>query len=144
MSIKPVSKLLLPITIVLSLLFTATAYAAENTPEGVVNGYYAALKARKYEDAYDLLTPRMIDGRTKKEYAADWKNIVDMASVILHEYGISSVEIDGETAKVNAWTRASDVFNTDGIIEKEVDHLILTDGVWKLDATEVSMEAVDM
>lgn len=80
----------------------------------------------------------------KKEYAADWKNIVDMASVILHEYGISSVEIDGETAKVNAWTRASDVFNTDGIIEKEVDHLILTDGVWKLDATEVSMEAVDM
>ena len=71
MSIKPASKLLLPITIVLSLLFTATAYAAENTPEGVVNGYYAALKARKYEDAYDLLTPRMIDGRTKKEYAAD-------------------------------------------------------------------------
>ena len=136
MSIKPVSKLLLPITIVLSLLFTATAYAAENTPEGVVKSYYA--------DAYDLLTPRMIDGRTKKEYAADWKNIVDMASVILHEYGISSVEIDGETAKVNAWTRASDVFNTDGIIEKEVDHLILTDGVWKLDATEVSMEAVDM
>jgi hypothetical protein len=144
MSIKPVSKLFLPITIALSLLFTATAYAADNTPEGVVKSYYTALKARKYEQAYDLLTPRMIDGRTKKEYTADWKNIVDMGSVILHEYGITSVEIDGETAKVNAWTRASDVFNTKGIIEKEVDHLILIDGIWKLDATEVSMEAVDM
>jgi hypothetical protein len=63
-----------------------------------------------------------------------------MGSVILHEYGISSIDIDGETATVSDWTRASDVFNKDGIIEKEIDHLKLIDGVWKLDATEVLME----
>lgn len=135
----------LTITTLLSalLLSSATwlsAAEAENTPEAVVNSYYAALKARKYEDAYDLLTPTMIDGRTSKEYVADWKNIVNLGSVILHEYGISSIDIDGETATVSAWTRASDVFNKDGIIEKEIDHLKLIDGVWKLDATEVLME----
>lgn len=138
-------KLRFTITTLLSavLLTSATwlsAAEAENTPETVVNSYYAALQARKYEDAYKLLTPTMIDGRTSKEYVADWKNIVNMGSVILHEYGISSVEIDGDTATVSAWTRASDVFNKDGIIEKEIDHLKLMDGVWKLDATEVLME----
>lgn len=118
----------------------ASAAETENTPEAVVNSYYAALKARKYENAYKLLTPTMIDGRSSKEYVADWKNIVNLGSVILHEYGITSVEVDGDTAKVNAWTRASDVFNKDGIIEKEIDHLKLIDGIWKLDATEVLME----
>ena len=60
MSIKPASKLLLPITIVLSLLFTATAYAAENTPEGVVNGYYAALKAVTSLTPMALLKKKLI------------------------------------------------------------------------------------
>ncbi|TNE80576.1 MAG: hypothetical protein EP334_03050 [Gammaproteobacteria bacterium] len=117
-----------------------SATEASNTPESVVKSYYAALQARKYENAYDLLTSTMIDGRTRKEYVADWQNIINLGSVILHEYGISSVDIDGDTAKVSAWTRASDVFNKDGIIEKEVDHLKLIDGVWKLDATEVLLE----
>ncbi len=145
MSKRLAGKMRLTITTLLSalLLSSATwlsAAEAENTPEAVVNSYYAALKARKYEDAYKLLTPTMIDGRTSKEYVADWKNIVNLGSVILHEYGISSIDIDGETATVSAWTRASDVFNKDGIIEKEIDHLKLIDGVWKLDATEVLME----
>lgn len=145
MSKRLAGKMRLTITTLLSalLLSSATWLSAaetENTPEAVVNSYYAALKARKYEDAYVLLTPTMIDGRTSKEYVADWKNIVNMGSVILHEYGISSIDIDGETATVSAWTRASDVFNKDGIIEKEIDHLKLIDGVWKLDATEVLME----
>jgi len=129
-------------TVLSAWLLTGTAWASEipNTPENVVKQYYTALQARKYDDAYDLMTPDMIEGRTKEEHAADWKNIVDMGSVILHDFGVTSVKVDGDTAKVEAWTRASDVFNKDGIIEKEIDHLKRIDGVWKLDATEVLLE----
>lgn len=142
MSIKLVGKISVSLAMALSAwLLSSTAFAeATNTPEAVVKSYYAALKARKYEDAYDLLTPTMIDGKTRQEYVADWQNIVNLGSVILYEYGVSSVAIDGDSAKVSAWTRASDVFNTKGIIENEVDHLMLIDGTWKLDATEVLME----
>ncbi len=142
MSIKRVRTIAVSIAMALSaMLFTSTVLAeTANTPEGVVKSYYAALKARKYGDAYDLLTPKMIDGQTRKEYVDNWKNIVQMGSVILYEYGVSSVEVDGDTAEVNSWNRASDVFNTKGIIEKEIDRLKLIDGVWKLDATEVIME----
>lgn len=142
MSIKRARKIWVSLAMALSaMLLTSTVWAeTENTPEGVVKSYYAALKARNYEDAYDLLTPAMIEGQTKSEYVDNWKNVVNMGSVILYEYGVSSVEVDGDTAKVNSWNRASDVFNTKGIVEKEIDSLKLIDGVWKLDATEVIME----
>lgn len=141
MTMKLVGKKWLSALAVSACILSGSVWAADaNTPEAVVKGYYTALKARKYEDAYDLLTPEMIDGKSRDEYVTDWKNIINLGSVILHEYGISSVEVDGDTAKVRAWTRASDIFNKDGIVEKETDHLKKIDGVWKLDATEVDME----
>lgn len=141
MSISKIANKFSLAVFVVCCLFTTSLFAADsNSPEDVVNSYYKALKARKFEQAYPLLTDKMKDGRTAKQYAADWQNIVNLGSVILHEYGVSSVKVEGDKAQVEAWTRASDIFNTKGIVEKEVDHLIKVNGQWLLDATEVSME----
>lgn len=113
-----------------------------NTPEAVVNKYFKAMQSNDFATMYDLVSDNMKDNRTREQFIADWKNVMKMGQVDIIDGGITSSKIDGDTARVNAWSKASDVFNVFGIIEKEIDHLILVDGTWKLDVTEVLMEEV--
>ena len=82
----------------------------------------------------------MRDARTREIYIEDWKNVVTMGQVDIQEFGITSSKVDGDTAVVEAWNVTSDVFNVLGIKENEIDRLILIDGVWKIDETEVLLE----
>ena len=100
------------------------------------------MKENDFSIMYDMVSDKMKYERTREEYVADWENAFKLGQVEIIDGGITSTEINGDIAKVNAWSKASDVFNVFGIIEKEIDHLILVDGVWKLDVTEVLMEEV--
>lgn len=105
--------------------------------------YFQVVQANDFSKAYDMVTENMKDGRSREAYVEDWNNVMKSAQVDIIEGGVTSIEVNGEKAKVHAWTKASDVFNVVPIIEKEIDHWIMIDGDWKLDVTEVLMEDVD-
>jgi hypothetical protein len=116
---------------------------SENTsPEAIMLEYFKAMKANDFSSMYDMVSDNMKDDRTREQYVADWENVIKLGQVEIIDSGITSTEINGDKARVNVWSKASDVFNVFGIIEKEIDHLIFVDGVWKLDVTEVLMEEV--
>lgn len=132
------------VTILLFMSMIGAAWSAEyregNTPEDVVLNYFTALQNKEFGKAYDLVSPKMRDNRTREKYIKDWKDVVTMGQVDVQEFGITSSKIDGDTAIVEAWNVTSDVFNVLGIKENEIDRLILIDGVWKINETEVLME----
>ena len=105
--------------------------------------YFNAVQSKDFATAYDMVTENMRDGRTKEKYIEEWEGVMKSAQVDIIDGGVSSIEVNGEKAKVHAWTKASDVFNAIPIVEKEIDHWVMIDGVWKLDVTEVLMEDVE-
>lgn len=134
------------ISLILTLSFARVGMCGgdmeSNSPEAIMLIYFKAMKESDFSSMYDLVSDKMKDERTREQYVADWENVIKLAQVEIIDGGITSSEIKGDKATVNAWSKASDVFNVFGIIEKEIDHLILVDGVWKLDVTEVLMEEV--
>lgn len=104
--------------------------------------YFNAVQSKDFATAYDMVTENMRDGRTKEKYVEEWEGVMKSAQVDIVDGGVTAIEVDGDKARVHAWTKASDVFNAIPIIEKEIDHWVLKDGVWKLDLTEVLMEDV--
>lgn len=105
--------------------------------------YFKAVQANDFSTAYDMVTENMRDGRNREEYIKQWKDVMKSAQVDIIDGGVTSIEVNGDKAKVHAWTKASDVFNVIPIVEKEIDHWVMIDGAWKLDVTEVLMEDVD-
>lgn len=104
--------------------------------------YFNAVQSNDFATAYDMVTENMRDGRTKEKYVEEWEGVIKSAQYDLVDGGVTAIEVNGDKARVHAWTKASDVFNAIPIIEKEIDHWVLKDGVWKLDLTEVLMEDV--
>tara|TARA_B110000046_G_C12809376_1_gene320577 strand:+ start:115 stop:543 length:429 start_codon:yes stop_codon:yes gene_type:complete len=102
--------------------------------------YFNAVQSQDFATAYDMVTENMRDGRTKEKYVEDWEGVMKSAQVDLIEGGVTAIDVNGEKARVHAWTKASDVFNVIPIIEKEIDHWVLVNDVWKLDLTEVLMD----
>jgi hypothetical protein len=102
--------------------------------------YFNAVQSQDFATAYDMVTENMRDGRTKEKYVEDWEGVMKSAQVDLIEGGVTAIDVNGEKALVHAWTKASDVFNVIPIIEKEIDHWVLVNDVWKLDLTEVLMD----
>ncbi len=105
--------------------------------------YFNAVQAKDFATAYDMVTENMRDGRTKEKYVEEWEDVMKSAQVDIVDGGVTAIQINGDKARVHAWTKASDVFNAVPIIENEIDHWVLMGGVWKLDLTEVLMEEVN-
>ena len=105
--------------------------------------YFNAVQAKDFATAYDMVTENMKDGRTKEKYVEEWEDVMKSAQVDIVDGGVTAIHINGDKARVHAWTKASDVFNAVPIIENEIDHWVLMGGVWKLDLTEVLMEEVN-
>ncbi len=105
--------------------------------------YFNAVQAKDFATAYDMVTENMRDGRTKEKYIEEWEDVMKSAQVDIVDGGVTAIQINGDKARVHAWTKASDVFNAVPIIENEIDHWVLMGGVWKLDLTEVLMEEVN-
>ncbi len=127
------------ITVLIVILQSGFLYAADLTPEETVTGFYNSIQSGEYEKAYDFISQKMKDGKNCKEWAADWKKTVDFGQVVLIEFGVESAKIEGDKATVRAWNKSSAIFNKDGIVEHETDHLEIEDGIWKLDVTDVDL-----
>lgn len=121
----------------------APACAEDSGPRAAVEGFMEAMKARKFEAAYDFVTATMTDGRPREEWAALQKKMFDLGGVRIGAIdvrpGRREVLPDG-TCGNKAWVpnvlRAGDVLNTGGSTEFEVYTVVNEGGTWKIDSQE--------
>lgn len=119
------------------------ACASDPAPRQAVEAFMHAMKARKFEDAYQYVTSNMTDGRPVDGWAALQKKMFDLGGVSIGEIDVrdATIEIvDGKTcaprAKVPNVLRAGDVLNTQGSVEFELYDVVLEKGKWRIDAQE--------
>jgi len=117
------------------------ACAADPGPRKAVESFMQAMKARKFEEAYQYVTANMTDGRPVDGWAALQKKMFDLGGVSIGQIDVrdATIEVvDGKTcaprAKVPNVLRAGDVLNTQGSVEFEVYDVVLEDGKWRIDA----------
>ena len=72
-----------------------------------------------------------------EQWAADWKKVCEVGKVEILKFSISPAKIDGDKAIVEVLLKSKDIFNPDGLEEKEIDSLVRENGIWKIDSTEV-------
>ena len=121
-------------------LFCSTAFGENLSPEMTVSKYYNNMKNSQFEQAYEYISQHMKDGKTRDKWAEDWRKILKSVKVVIFEVQVSPSKIDGNKATVRVKIRSTDIFNTKGLVEEEIDHLIKEKNVWKIDETEVLFE----
>ena len=118
----------------------SVSYGAELSPEATVSNYYDALKNGNFEQAAEYVSRTMMGDKTKKEWADAWKKTFEYAKVVILECSVSPAKIEGDKATVKVKSMSKDKFNSQGLVENEIDHLIKENGVWKIDETEVLLD----
>ena len=129
-------------TIIMALFLVGgnLSYGAELSPEATVSNYYNALKNGNFEQAAEYVSRTMRGDKTKKEWADAWRKAFEYAKVVILECSVSPAKIEGDKATVKVKNRSKDKFNSQGIVENEIDHLIKENGIWKIDETEVLLD----
>ena len=134
---KAINIISLSIFICILFFISGTVYAGSSTPEAVVTNYYNSIKAGNYNNAYTCITKKMSDGKTMEQWAADWKKVCKAGKVEILKFSVSPATIDGDKATVDVLLKSKDIFNPDGLEEKEIDSLVREKGIWKIDSTEI-------
>src|SRR5262245_11937035 len=114
------------------LLAVATSVAAfeAGSPEDVVRRYLQATKAEKFDQAYDLVSKAMRQGKGKESRA-----MMGYADVKIFDFTVYPGKIEGDKAQVPNVLESQDRFvNTLGLTEYELYTLVREDGGWKVDS----------
>ena len=136
-NIKTINIITLSIFFCTLFFITGTVCGSSSTPEAVITNYYNYIKTGNYNNAYTCITKKMSDGKTMEQWAADWKKVCEVGKVEILKISISPAKIDGDKAIVEVLLKSKDIFNPDGLEEKEIDSLVRENGIWKIDSTEV-------
>ena len=67
--------------------------------------YFSAVQSKDFATAYDMVTENMRDGRTKEKYVEEWEGVMKSAQVDIVDGGVTAIDINGDKARVHAWTR---------------------------------------
>lgn len=125
--------------------------ARDPGPRQAVEAFMHAMKARKFEEAYQYVTANMTDGRPVMGWAALQKKMFDLGGVSIGTIDVrdATIEsIDSKTcaprAKVPNVLRAGDVLNTEGSVEFEIYDMVLENGKWKIDAQDSLYEEAEI
>ena len=112
-------------------------------PRTTVQNYLAAMKAERFEDAYQFVTTSMTDDQPVAEWAEEQRLMFKMAKVVINEIDVrrgyrdlKNVFICAATAKVSNVLHASDILNNQGSSEFEVYTVVMDGGVWKIESQE--------
>ncbi|HJQ97131.1 MAG TPA: hypothetical protein VJ826_02400 [Candidatus Polarisedimenticolaceae bacterium] len=121
------------------------AVAAEPlSPEETVRRYLGALKSGKLEDAYDLISAAMKQGKDREVWVKEQKAGMAFADVKIFEFDVRPGKIEGDVANVPNVLSSQDRFvNQLGITEYELYTLVKENGVWKVDR-QLIVEPPDM
>lgn len=120
-----------------SLFFMNTAWGAGLAPAEVVQKYYGALQKKDFSEAYQHISRGMRDGKSEVQWTELIKGLFEAGDVVFTEVSVTPGPVSEKEAQVNSVVNSKDSFNKNGLIEHNVEHLILEDGLWKLDRTEL-------
>lgn len=120
-----------------SLLFLNTAWGGGPAPTEVVQKYYGALQKKDFSEAYQCISRGMRDGKSEAQWTELIKGLFEVGNVVFTEVSVTPGPVSEKKAQVNSVVNSKDSFNKNGLIEHNVEHLVLEDGLWKLDQTEL-------
>lgn len=105
------------------------------SPEDVLMRYLGALKAEKFDAAYDLISKDMRQGKSRETYVKDSKQFMGFADVKIFDFTVGHAKVEGDKALVPNVLESQDRFaNTLGLTEYELYTLVREDGAWKVDS----------
>lgn len=113
------------------------AWGGESAPKDVVQKYYTALQKRDFSTAYKCISKGMRDDKSEGEWIELMKGLFESGNVTFTGITITPGPVSGKEAQVNTVINSKDTFNKDGMIEYNLEHLVLEDGAWKIDRTEL-------
>ena len=120
--------------VVALLLCGVRALAGTLSPEETVRRYLQATKDEKFEDAYDLVSKAMKQGKAREQWVKDQKAGMAFAEVKVFEFQVYPGKVEGDTARVPNILSSQDRFvNQLGLTEHELYTLVREDGAWKVD-----------
>jgi len=113
----------------------APAFAGETlSPEETVKRYLGALKAGNFDQAYDLISKAMKQGKEREVWLKEQKTGMAVADVKIFEFTVYPGKIEGDVAHVPDILSSQDRFvNQLGLTEYELYTLVKENGVWKVD-----------
>lgn len=127
----------LAVTFSLIVFSLNAAWSGGLTPGEVVLKYYHALQNKDYKGASECISRKMLKDKSKEEWAETTKNMFEFGKVVITEVSVTLGPVSGQEAQVNSVMNSRDEFNKSGLIEHNRESLVLEDGLWKLDATEL-------
>ncbi|PJA49334.1 MAG: hypothetical protein CO171_05565 [Syntrophobacterales bacterium CG_4_9_14_3_um_filter_49_8] len=113
------------------------AWGAGLTPEEVVLKYYHALQNRDFSGASQCVSRGMLAGKSQKNWANEMKDLYEGGKVEITDISVSPGSVSGPEAQVKNVMTSKDIINKNGVVEYNVEHLVLEDGLWKIDRTEL-------
>jgi len=123
--------------------FNRTHCLNDEGPSMAVQNYLVAMKAERFEDAYQFVTASMTDDQPVLEWAEQQRRMFKMAKVVIIEIDVrqsfrslKNVLMCSATARVSNVLHASDVLNNQGSNEFEVYTVVMDGGVWKIESQE--------
>jgi hypothetical protein len=120
----------------LALALSRAASGAETplTPEETVRRYLGALKAGNFDQAYDLVSKAMRQGKEREVWVKEQKTGMSFADVKIFAFDVYPGKVEGDRAQVPNVLSSQDRFvNQLGLTEYELYALVKEDGVWKVD-----------
>jgi hypothetical protein len=109
----------------------------------VLRSYLKALKAEKFDEAYDLISRAMRQGKGREQYVKESKAMMGFADVKIFDFTVYPGKIEGDTAQVPNVLESQDRFvNTLGLTEYELYTLVREDGAWRVDS-QILVEPAD-
>jgi hypothetical protein len=126
---------MLMLLLVVSLVGGVAWGSEPDAPEAVLRQYLQALKSEKFDDAYDLISSAMRQGRSKEQYVKESRVMMGVADVKIFDFTVFPAKVEGDKALVPNILESQDRFiNTLGLTEHELYTLIREGGAWRVDA----------
>src|SRR5881628_751014 len=112
----------------------ASGAVAPLTPEETVRRYLGALKAGNFDQAYDLVSKAMRQGKDREVWVKEQKTGMSFADVKIFDFDVYPGKVEGDLAYVPNVLSSQDRFvNQLGLTEYELYTLVKEDGTWKVD-----------
>jgi len=123
---------------------TAAATRTVRTPEDTVRRYLQAMKDGKFEDAYDVISRAMKQGKDREAWVKEQRSGMAWADVKIFDFQVRPGKVEGGKAYVpNVLSSQDRLVNQLGLTEYELYTLLKEDGVWKVDQ-QVIVEPPDV
>ena len=108
------------------------------SPEEALVRFLSAMQNDAFEEAYDLASRGMKQGRSKEAWSSEKRQLFQASEAKIFDFALRRAKVEGDVAIVPSVTTSQDKFlNQLGVEEHELYVLVKEGGVWKIDHQEV-------